>query len=227
VRDCATLKAIGVRRDSGKRMVLGVSCALSEAEVHWRGFLVGLKERGIGIPDMITSDAHSGLRAAPRAAFNASPWQRRQFHLQQNAGKLVTKQELKAPIASEITSVFNGESKARAEERRRVFLEKWRDKQPKLAAWAEENLPEGFTVFDIPEPYGKKLRTSSGWEKLNSQIKRRTRVVSPFPSGESLHRLITAVLIEISETNTNRPQTNTLETFTGKSLRSLEDRTLG
>ncbi|MFM7183022.1 MAG: transposase, partial [Verrucomicrobiales bacterium] len=47
-----------MRRDDGKRMILGVSCALSEAEVHWRGFLVWLKERGIGIPDLIVSDAH-------------------------------------------------------------------------------------------------------------------------------------------------------------------------
>jgi putative transposase len=49
---------IGVRRDNGKRMVLGVSAALSEAEVHWRSFLVSLKERGVGIPDSVTSDAH-------------------------------------------------------------------------------------------------------------------------------------------------------------------------
>jgi putative transposase len=75
VRDCATLKAIGIRRDDGKRMILGVSCALSEAEVHWREFLVSLKERGIGIPDLIVSDAHTGLKAALRAACNASPWQ--------------------------------------------------------------------------------------------------------------------------------------------------------
>ncbi|MDA7882530.1 transposase, partial [Akkermansiaceae bacterium] len=63
VRDCATLIAHGVRRSDGKRMILGVSCALSEAEVHWREFLTGLKERGMGIPDLITSDAHSGLKA--------------------------------------------------------------------------------------------------------------------------------------------------------------------
>ena len=74
VRDCAVFTAIGVRREDGKRMVLGVSAALSEAEVHWRDFLVSLKERGIGIPDSITSDAHEGIRAALRAVFNATPW---------------------------------------------------------------------------------------------------------------------------------------------------------
>ena len=199
VRDCATLKAIGIRRDDGKRMILGVSCALSEAEVHWREFLVSLKERGIGIPDLIVSDAHTGLKAALRATCNASPWQRCQFHLQQNAGHLITKQELKSVIASQIAAIFNAESRAHAEERLRVLLETWREKQPKLVAWAEENLPEGFTVFDLPEAHRRKLRTSNACEALNSQIKRRTRVVGLFPSEESLQRLVTAVLVEISD----------------------------
>ena len=199
VRDCATLKAIGIRRDDGKRMILGVSCTLSEAEIHWREFLVALKQRGIGIPDLIVSDAHTGLKAALRATCNASPWQRCQFHLQQNAGHLITKQELKSVIASQIAAIFNAESRAHAEERLRVLLETWREKQPKLVAWAEENLPEGFTVFDLPEAHRRKLRTSNACEALNSQIKRRTRVVGLFPSEESLQRLVTAVLVEISD----------------------------
>ena len=200
VRDCATLKAIGIRRDDGKRMILGVSSALSEAEVHWREFLVSLKERGIGIPDLIISDAPPGLKAALRASCNASPWQRCQFHLQQNASNLVTKQELKSLIASQIAAIFNAESRQHADERLRIFLDTWRDKQPKLVAWAEENLPEGFAVFALPEHLRKKLRTSNACETLNSQIKRRTRVVGLFPSEESLQRLVTAVLVEISDT---------------------------
>ena len=85
VRDCAALIAIGVRRNDSKRMILGVSCSLSETEPHWRDFIYSLKQRGIGIPDSVTSDAHEGLKAALRATLNASPWQRCQFHLQQNA----------------------------------------------------------------------------------------------------------------------------------------------
>jgi len=98
------------------------------------------------------------------------------------------------------TAIFNAESRPHAEERLRVFLETWREKQPKLVAWAEDNLPEGFTVFDLPEAHRRKLRTSNACETLNSQIKRRTRVVGLFPSEESLLRLVTAVLVEISDT---------------------------
>jgi transposase-like protein len=200
VRDCATLIAHGIRRDDGKRMILGVSCALSEAEVHWRGFLNGLKERGIGIPDLVTSDAHSGLKAALKASLNGTPWQRCQFHLQQNAQEYVTKQHLKGKVASDIKVIFNADDRAHAEERLKDFVKIYGESQPRLAAWAEENLPEGFAVFAFPEAHRKRLRTSNACENVNGQIKKRTRVVGLFPSEESLLRLVTGVLIEISET---------------------------
>ena len=107
VRDCAILTAIGVRHSDGKRVVLGVSCALSEAEAHWRKFLKTLKERGIGIPDLVTSDAHEGLKAALRATLNASPWQRCQFHLQQNAQAYVPRLEYRAKVAADILSLIH------------------------------------------------------------------------------------------------------------------------
>jgi len=200
VRDCATLIASGVRRSDGKRIILGVSCALSEAEVHWREFLNNLKSRGIGIPDFIVSDAHTGLRAALKATFNASIWQRCQFHLQQNAQDHVTKQELKSKVAEDIKIIFNADNQAHAEERLRGFIETYRESQPKLAAWAETNLPEGFAVFALPQLHRKRMRTSNACETLNSQIKRRTRVVGLFPNEGSLLRLVTAILIEVSET---------------------------
>ena len=199
VRDCATLIAIGVRRDDGKRMILGVSCALSEAEVHWREFATRLRERGIGIPDLVTSDAHTGLRAALKACFAATPWQRCQFHLQQNAQQYVTKQELKNKVAADIATIFNADDRPHAEIRLEGFIKTYAETQPKLAAWAETNLPEGFAVFSLPEAHRKKVRTSNACETLNSQIKRRTRVVGLFPNEASLLRLVTAVLIEISE----------------------------
>lgn len=148
---------------------------------------------------MVTSDAHTGLRAALKASFNASPWQRCQFHLQQNAQDYVTKQHLKSKVASDIRTIFTAESLVHAKQRLEEFLETYRESQPKLVAWAEENLPEGFTIFTLPKDHRKRLRTSNACETLNNQIKRRTRVVGLFPSEESLQRLVTAVLIEISE----------------------------
>ena len=200
VRDCATLIAHGIRADDRKRMILGVDCALSEAEVHWRDFLNSLKERGIGTPKLVTSDAHSGLKLALNASLAGTPWQRCQFHLQQNAQSYITKQHLKSKVASEIKTIFNADNLIHAEERLKNFIKTYETTQPKLAAWAEENIPEGFTVFAIPEAHRKRLRTSNACENVNGQIKKRTRVVGLFPSKESLLRLVTGVLIEISET---------------------------
>jgi len=199
VRDCAVLTAIGVRREDGKRMILGVSADLSEAEPHWRSFLVSLKERGIGIPDSLTSDAHEGLRAALKAVFNASPWQRCQYHLQQNAQAYVPKVDMRESVAADIRTVFNADSLALAEERLRVLVEKYTKSAPQLSAWMETALPEGLTVFGLPEYKRKRLRTSNMSETLNTQIKRRTKVAGLFPNTNSILRLVTAILMEISE----------------------------
>ena len=199
VRSCAVLIAIGIRKSDGKRQILGVSVSLSEAEVHWRDFLQGLRERGMGLPVMITSDAHRGLRAALATVFTGVPWQRCQFHLQQNAQALVPKADLKAPVAAEIRLIFNAESLAAAQERLRQTVTKYRATAPRLSDWMEEALPEGFTVFGQPENARRRLRTSNACENLNRQVRRRTAVAGLFPNEASLLRLVTALLMEISE----------------------------
>lgn len=199
VRDCAVLTAIGVRRSDAKRMVLGISAALSEAEPHWRDFIHSLKERGIGIPDSVTSDAHEGLKAALRATLNASAWQRCQFHLQQNAQQYVPQIAMRSSVARDIRSVFDSPDLPRAEARLAELVAKYRSCAPKLSAWMEQNIPEGLTVFALPEHTRKRLRTSNSSERLNREIKRRTRVAGLFPNENSILRLVTAILMEISE----------------------------
>lgn len=86
VIDCAILIACGINNE-GKRDILGLSVSLSEAEVHWRTFLSSLVDRGLKGIEYIVSDAHEGLAAARKAVFPSVPWQRCQFHLQQNSGQ--------------------------------------------------------------------------------------------------------------------------------------------
>ena len=97
VVDVAVLLAAGVRPD-GQREVLGCSVALSEQEVHWRDFLRGLKDRGLHGVELFISDAHEGLKAARKALFPAVPWQRCQFHLQQNAAAYVPQQTMRREV---------------------------------------------------------------------------------------------------------------------------------
>ena len=198
-RSCAVLTAIGINAADGKRSILGTSVALSEAEVHWREFLSSLKKRGLTISGSITSDAHEGLKAALCAVFPAIPWNRCQFHLQQNAQAYVPNQEMKNTVAADIRAIFDALSLQTARDLLASTVLKYSKSAPKLASWMDENLPEAFTVFSFPEPIRKRLRTSNLSESTNKQIRRRTRVVGIFPSPESCLRLVSAVLMEISD----------------------------
>lgn len=199
VRRCAVLIAVGIRKSDGKRTILGVSVSLSEAEVHWRDFLRGLKERGLDLPKSITSDAHEGLKAALGTIFPASPWQRCQFHLQQNAQAYVPKITMREEVAADIRDIFNAPGLEEAKLLLEKTITKYEISAPDLATWMETALPEGFTIFELPKTVRKRLRTSNMLENLNKQIRRRTRVVSIFPNKGSCLRLIASVLMEQSD----------------------------
>ena len=198
VRDCAVLIALGVT-DTHHRQVLGASVSLGEHEVHWREFLQSLVERGLSGVQLIVSDAHAGLAAARSAVFGGVPWQRCQFHLQQNAQSYVPRHDLKKKVAGEIRKIFNASKKTEADELLQSFIRRYAKKAPDLVRWAEAAIPEGFTIFSLPESHQKKMRTSNLLERLNKEIKRRTRVATMFPNEASCLRLVSAILIETSE----------------------------
>ena len=183
----------------GGREALGVSVSLSEHEVHWRSFFESLVARGLHGLEMITSDAHLGLKAARKAVFPSVPWQRCQFHLQQNASAHVSKKSKKAEVANDIRNIFNAPDLKEAERLLCNTIDKYKDSESKLADWMENNIPETFTVFKLPSKHQKKLRTSNMAERVNKEIRRRTKVVGIFPNSQSCLRLITAILLEISD----------------------------
>ena len=195
---CALLTAIGVL-PTGKRIVLGCSVALSEAEVHWRTFLRSLLDRGMHGVKLIVSDDHAGLKAAREATLPGVPWQRCQFHLMQNAMAHVPKIAMRPEVAAGIRRVLNADDRADADRRLAELVELYRDSAPRLADWLELNVPEGLTVFAFPAAHRKRLRTTNCLERLNKEIKRRTRVATLFPNEPSLLRLASAVLSEVSD----------------------------
>jgi len=198
VQKAAVLIAIGVD-EQGKRSILGVSVALSEHEVHWRTFLQSLVARGLRGVRLVVSDAHEGLKAARLAVFGGVPWQRCQFHLQQNASAYVPKQEMKPQVAADIRAIFGAQDRVAADGLLRAAVQKYETIAPKLSVWLEESLPEGLTVLAFPEPHRRLLRTTNGVERVNREIRRRTQVASIFPNEASCLRLVCALLMEISD----------------------------
>ncbi len=199
VRDAAVLSAIGIGPDE-RRRVLGVSVALSEAEVHWRSFLESLVARGLRGVEFVVSDDHSGLRAARRAVLGGATWQRCQFHLARNAIHHAPNAEIRKRIGKQLKSIWTADDLPKAETALAELVASYRTSAPNLAAWLEKNAPEGLAVFTLPEQHRRRLRTSNPMERsVQQELKRRTVKVRVFPSDEALLRLVTAVLVEIDE----------------------------
>jgi transposase-like protein len=199
VRDAAVLSAIGIGPDE-RRRVLGVSVALSEAEVHWRAFLESLVARGMRGVAFIVSDDHAGLRAARRAVLGGATWQRCQFHIARNAIHHAPNLAIRKRIGAELRTVWNADTLVKAETALAELVTSYLDKAPKLAAWLEENVPEALAVFTLPENHRRRLRTSNPMERsVQQELKRRTVKVRVFPNEAALERLVSAVLVEIDD----------------------------
>lgn len=198
VIDMACLLAYGVNAE-GKREILGASMSLSEAEVHWREFFLHLQSRGLYGTKLIISDAHPGMANARQTVFPSIPWQRCQFHLAQNAQQFAPRKSMRSEIADAMRSIFNSPSKEDALHMKERVMKYFAKQAPEFVKWLDSNIEQGLTCFDFPKEHRKRIRTSNGMERVNREIKRRTKVAVLFPNPESALRLVTGILCEIHE----------------------------
>jgi len=198
IKDLAIIWAIGVTED-GFREVVGMAVSLSEAEVHWREFFKSLVERGLHGVKYIVSDDHIGLKNARKSVFPNVIWNRCHTHLARNAQSYVSKKNNKDLVASDIRNILQASDLNTANFLLGNFYEKWQKLEPKLVDWAEPNLTEGFAVFSLPQNIRKHLRTSNLIERMNQELKRRSRVVRIFPNENSCLRLLSALALELHE----------------------------
>jgi len=198
IRDLAIIWAIGIRSD-GRREVLGVTVSLSEAEIFWRDFLKSLVNRGLHGVQYIVSDDHEGLKKALKSVFPHVAWQRCQTHLARNTQDHVKSKTNKDSVAQDIRDIFQSSSLISAQTRLDQFLKDWSKSEPKLSAWAEDNIPQGFSVFEQHKKHRKHLRTTNPIERFNQELKRRSKVVRIFPNEAACLRLMSAILLEFHE----------------------------
>ena len=95
--------------------------------------------------------------------------------------------------------IFNSPTLELAQEMKKRAVSEYEKKAPEFSKWLEENIDEGLTIYEFPKEHWKKIRTSNGIERVNREIKRRTRVAVLFPNAESAIRLVTGIIIEIHE----------------------------
>lgn len=147
----------------------------------------------------MVSDAHGGLKPALDGRPTSVAWQRCQFHLMKNALAFVPRPEMQGEVVADLRAVFDAPDRPEAERQLGLVVKNYRVSAPKLVGWLESNVPEGLTVFALPRSHRRRLRTSDMLERLDEELKRRTRVARLFPNDASLLRLVGAVLMEVSE----------------------------
>lgn len=196
--DVAVLVAIGVNAD-GRREVLAVDVAHGETTASWSAFLEGLVERGLDGVELVISDAHPGLGDARRRHLPGVPWQRCQRHFLENALEKAPK-ALEDELHERLRAVWDDDGTyEQARERLQTLASELVDDHSELAEWLETDGEETLSCFHFPAEHRRRIRTTNGLERINQELKRRTRVVRIFPNTRSCLRLATALLKEYHE----------------------------
>ena len=189
--------AYGVN-EQGMREIVGFNVYPAETKETWYDFLSGLKARGLDGILMITSDAHEGIRNAVSRIYPDVPWQRCQFHFSRNIADKAPK-KYQAGLRSELTEMFNCQSIQEARAKRDAILKDYQDVAEAAMSCLDEGFEDSMTVMVLPKHLRPFFRTSNHIERLNRELKRRSKVIGIFPNGASLLRLMGSVLIERHE----------------------------
>ena len=179
----------------GHREIIGFGVYRNESKETWNSFLKGLKARGLTGVRMITSDAHEGIIDAISKQFPDVPWQRCQFHFSRNITQK-TPAKYQKGLASELQDMFNCKTIEAARKRRDEIIADYKDVAEEAMTCLDEGFEAAMTVMVLPGYLHKYFRTSNQIERLNKELKRRSKVIGVFPNEDSLMRLMGAVLME-------------------------------
>jgi transposase-like protein len=198
IRSLAVLIAIGINWE-GQRQVLAVELANRESQGSWKDFLLRLKQRGLSGVEFVVSDDHAGLKKAISEVLTEAAWQRCYVHFLRNALDYLPR-KADDDCLQELRWIYDRRDSQEANRDLAAWIGKWQGKYPKLVDWAENNIGETLTFYRLPRAHHKHMKSSNMLERLNEEIKRRTRVVRIFPNVPSCLRLIRALCVETHET---------------------------
>ena len=199
VRSRAVQIALGIDR-RGRRHVLAVELAGRESEGSWLEFLSGLRERGLKDVEYVVSDSHEGLKSAISKVLTTALWQRCSVHFLRNARDKVSRRADPACLDG-LKRLWGCEDADRAREELAVWRDRWGDERgcAKLVDWVEENVEETLSVYRLPREHRKRMKSTNMLERLNEEIRRRTRVARIFPNEGSCLGLVRALAVETHE----------------------------
>lgn len=187
----------GVDTD-GHREVLAIEPMAEESTDSYLSLFRDLRSRGLEVPKLIISDAHSGLINAIQQGFPGASWQRCKVHFMRNILAHIP-QKSKDTFAKELKEIWLAKDAAEARARATALCEKYRSKYPKAVECLENGLEDSLTFYSFPMIDQRKIASSNMIERLNREIRRRTRVVGIFPNEASYVRLVCSYILEYAE----------------------------
>ena len=183
---------------NGLREILGFGVYANELASTWTDFLTGLRKRGLDGILMITSDAHEGILNAIGKVYPNVPWQRCQFHFSKNIADKAPK-KYQAGIRAELQEMFNCQTVAEARKIRDRIITDYQDVAESAMACLDKGFESAMTVMVLPQWLRRYYRTTNHIERLNKELKRRSKVIGVFPNEDSVLRLMGSVLIELND----------------------------
>ena len=195
----AILVAIAVNSE-GHREVIGAAEGMKEDKESWTAFLKWLKGRGLKGVRLVIGDRCLGMVEAVAEIFPEAKYQRCMVHFYRNIFSATPRKRMKL-ISRMLKAIHAQESKAAAREKAKQIVEQLREmKLPEAAKKLEAGIEETLTYMDFPSEHWTKIRTTNTIERLNREIKRRTKVVGTFPDGNSALMLVCARLRHVAGT---------------------------
>jgi putative transposase len=197
IQSQAVLVAIGINWE-GKRQILGVELANRESQTSWREFLLALRQRGLTGVEFVVSDDHAGLKKAIAEIVPEAAWQRCYVHFLRNALDYLPR-KADDDCLQELRWLYERRNLAEAQRDLAAWLGRWQKKYPKLTDWVEEHIGSTLTFYRLPRLHHRHLKSTNMLERLNEELRRRTRVVRIFPNVASCLRLTRALCAETHE----------------------------
>jgi len=193
----AIMIAYGVTME-GKREVLAIEPFVNESHETWKAFFHKLKQRGLNKIALLISDAHSGIQKAFKEEFIGGSWQRCKVHFMRNILAHIPP-KAKEPFAAKLKQIWLQESKEDAIKLAHTIIKEYNKKFPEAIKTLQEGLEDSLQFYHFPQIDKRRISSTNVLERINKEVRRRSKVISIFPSKESYLRLLTTYLMEYTE----------------------------
>ena len=182
----------------GKREILGIEPMYDESEASWKAVFEGLRDRGLKKAWLVVSDAHLGIQAAVRRHFIGASWQRCKVHFMRNVMAKVKHCD-KDIFAEKLKQIWLQPDRKSAIRTAKILMAEYRKRYPEAIEILAVGLEDSLQFYSFPNFDRRKISSTNALERMNREIRRRSKVIGVFPSAESYVRLITCYLMEYTD----------------------------